>query len=222
MHKRINRGFTIVELVVVIIVVGIIAAITMVIYNNVQVDSRDTKRANDMALVGSYLETYFEKNGSYPAGCGGSTCEETAWYGFQAPDIISAYTTSSQLATILSHPSLKVADPIAPNPQLPFVGPSYVISNDTPGYIYRGGQSILPSYVGNINQGINRLTEKGSSNFCVLSVRLASSPIGKDISSYVLGYYSESNHSWQLYMGKYGSRVAIESGATPGFCNIVN
>ena len=52
MQKQTEKqfGFTIVELLIVIVVIGILAAITIVAYNGVQQKARDTKRDSDVAL----------------------------------------------------------------------------------------------------------------------------------------------------------------------------
>ena len=50
--KKFNRqkGFTIVELLIVIVVIGILAAITVVAYNGIQERARTVERENDIAL----------------------------------------------------------------------------------------------------------------------------------------------------------------------------
>jgi prepilin-type N-terminal cleavage/methylation domain-containing protein len=65
---KINRsGFTIVELLVVIITIGILATITVVSYNGVQARSRDTRRRTDVANIIKAMELYYSDNNSYPA-----------------------------------------------------------------------------------------------------------------------------------------------------------
>jgi len=46
-----NKGFTIVELLIVIVVIGILAAITIVAYNGVQAKAQSTKIASDLTTL---------------------------------------------------------------------------------------------------------------------------------------------------------------------------
>lgn len=48
---RNRKGFTIVELLIVIVVIGILAAITVVAFNNVQSRSRTAKIDADLAML---------------------------------------------------------------------------------------------------------------------------------------------------------------------------
>lgn len=66
MKRSKSRGFTLVEIAVVIAVVGILATMTIVVYHRVQKESRDTKRRNDILIVMKELENYYQKNGEYP------------------------------------------------------------------------------------------------------------------------------------------------------------
>lgn len=60
-------GFTIVELLVVIVVIAILAAITIVAYNGIQQRARDSRRAQDMAIIKKALSLYGVDNGGVPA-----------------------------------------------------------------------------------------------------------------------------------------------------------
>ncbi len=70
-NKR-TKGFTIVELLIVIVVIGILAAIVIVAYNGVQQRARDSRRQNDVQSLTQALELYYLDNGQYPAGSGSS------------------------------------------------------------------------------------------------------------------------------------------------------
>lgn len=67
-----QRGFTIVELLVVIVVISILAGITIVAYNGVQGRARDTARVSDVNAIRKALEVYKSFNGSYPQEAGAS------------------------------------------------------------------------------------------------------------------------------------------------------
>jgi prepilin-type N-terminal cleavage/methylation domain-containing protein len=60
------RGFTIVELLIVIVVIGILAAIVIVAYNGVQERARNAAILSDIRQVQKYIEAYNAVNGSYP------------------------------------------------------------------------------------------------------------------------------------------------------------
>ncbi|MEO7904585.1 MAG: type II secretion system protein [Candidatus Saccharimonadales bacterium] len=63
-----NSGFTIVELLIVIVVIGILAAITIVAYNGVQARATTTKNQANAKEVQSKAEVFAADNdGAYPA-----------------------------------------------------------------------------------------------------------------------------------------------------------
>ena len=66
-----QQGFTIVELLIVIVVIGVLAAISIVAYNGVTAKARDAQRAQDMKIIAKALEMYYVDNGEFPASqCG--------------------------------------------------------------------------------------------------------------------------------------------------------
>lgn len=62
-----QRGFTIVELLIVIVVIGILAAITIVAFNGVQQRGRDSERTSDVKQLKKSLEMFYAENNYYPA-----------------------------------------------------------------------------------------------------------------------------------------------------------
>lgn len=56
--NRTSPAFTIVELLIVIVVIGILAAISIVAYNGIQSRARDTQRVTDMANIKKALLAY--------------------------------------------------------------------------------------------------------------------------------------------------------------------
>lgn len=61
-----KKGFTIVELLIVIVVIGILAAISIVAYTGIQQQARDSERATDMAALQKMVEAYYVNHGQYP------------------------------------------------------------------------------------------------------------------------------------------------------------
>lgn len=61
-----QKGFTIVELLIVIVVIAILAAITIVAFNGVQDRAKYTRTANDLSVINRAVQAYYSENGSYP------------------------------------------------------------------------------------------------------------------------------------------------------------
>ena len=76
MAKHKHLGFTVVELVVVIVVIAMLVTITTIAYRTTQADSRDKKRQADVMMLKAAIEEYYADNGSYPKF---TTC--TSWGG---------------------------------------------------------------------------------------------------------------------------------------------
>lgn len=62
-----KRGFTIVELVIVISIIAILATLATIGLSRFQAEARDSKRTANTATVSDALEVYFQKNGEYPS-----------------------------------------------------------------------------------------------------------------------------------------------------------
>lgn len=61
-----QTGFTIVELLIVIVVIGILAAITVVAYNGVQARAATAKKQSDIAQIQKKFAAYLVLNEQYP------------------------------------------------------------------------------------------------------------------------------------------------------------
>ena len=66
MKKAGRAGFTIVELLIVIVVIAVLAAITIVAYNGIQGRANDSRRLEDIKSIAKALELYKVNTGSYP------------------------------------------------------------------------------------------------------------------------------------------------------------
>ncbi len=62
-----SKGFTLVEMLIVIAIIAILASVALVSVRGVRTSANDTKRISDLNKVQQLLEVYYTKNGNYPA-----------------------------------------------------------------------------------------------------------------------------------------------------------
>ena len=65
MHGRNERAFTLIELMIVVIIVGILAAIAIPLYQIVPERSMGTEASAALGLVKNAMRTYYAEHGSY-------------------------------------------------------------------------------------------------------------------------------------------------------------
>lgn len=89
--KRSSRGFTLIEILVVVAIIGILTSVAVVGYAQARMKARDSQRMSDLRQVQRALELYYLANNQYPsetwcdssrgssgtAGC--ETVSGTAW-----------------------------------------------------------------------------------------------------------------------------------------------
>ena len=96
--KPLDHGFTIVELLIVIVVIGILAAITIVAYNGVTARASYSKEQQDMTSLNKLIQMYYTVNGGYP-NTGGSA----SWQGWSrvaaVPGLVPAFTSTEPVLT---------------------------------------------------------------------------------------------------------------------------
>lgn len=65
--KARSGGFTIVELLIVIVVIGILATLVIVTFSGIQQKGRDSQRKTDINALQSHIEAYYAQTGAYPS-----------------------------------------------------------------------------------------------------------------------------------------------------------
>ncbi len=93
LQKRMQAGFTIIELLIVIAIIGILATLVLTNFQGAQAKGRDTVRKNDINSVYQKLEEYYNENGSYP---------DSALVAATFPGIDAGALTDAEDATIVS------------------------------------------------------------------------------------------------------------------------
>lgn len=207
LSKYKQPGFTVVELLVVIIVIGILASISLFSYQNVQQEARDTKRQSDMVLIQNELEKYFDKHGEYPPGCPRSSC--TSWFFTDntSSPILNSTSTVANIISALPGVRQEFGDPVIPVGTPPLMDTNTSVKE----YYYFGGA------VNNTAGTTSSLSYGATASFpCAINIPLSPG----EVSSYVIGYFSEAGGKWVLNGGKKGKQLTITAGTVAQGCVI--
>lgn len=104
-----QTGFTIVELLIVIVVIGILAAITVVAFNGIQQRALNTRVTNGLNDYRKALLSYHALNGAYPASdscLGANYPENQCWKGDSGNLFVSATFDNDMNQIIKNKPTL--------------------------------------------------------------------------------------------------------------------
>ena len=107
-----QSGFTIVELLIVIVVIGILAALVITTFTGIQQRARNTERETDIKALHGQIEAYYAQNGRYPTlgNLNDSTWRSTNMKGLDAEAIKDPKWASTITAcTASGAPSLATA-----------------------------------------------------------------------------------------------------------------
>jgi prepilin-type N-terminal cleavage/methylation domain-containing protein len=64
--NKLKQGFTLVELLIVISILGVLASIALVSFRSAQIRGRDAQRKNDLKQISSALELFYADYAKYP------------------------------------------------------------------------------------------------------------------------------------------------------------
>lgn len=113
-----RNGFTIVELLIVIVIIAILAAITIVAFNGVQARARDAQRTSDLSTIAKALQRWSIETGqdfsAMPLGIGGSIPALGWWDAVYSPatdSVKSALVAGGRLPASINDPINTKASP---------------------------------------------------------------------------------------------------------------
>jgi len=121
-----KKGFTLIELMVVVLIVGLLSGLVVVNVNNSRLNARDAKRIQDIDTINTAIQMYAEaNNGQYPApiAASASDCGCGCW-------VISAPTGDSNYDRWVVLASATMLQPYTPTL------PADPINNYSRGYEY--------------------------------------------------------------------------------------
>lgn len=104
-----RQGFTIVELLIVIVIIGILAAITVVAYNGIQQRAKNTQVVAGVEAYRKALMQYASVNSAYPTagGCLGANYPSSqCWQGVSGNQFVSGTLDASLAGFMGSKPTL--------------------------------------------------------------------------------------------------------------------
>lgn len=117
-NSSFSRGFTLIELIVVMAIIAVLAAVTAGSFGISQRRARDSRRKSDLGQVAKSLEAYYNDRGSYPPdnsnsgqilGCGTTALPTLCTWGTSFAQRAAGATTDTLYMVTLP------SDPRAPN-----------------------------------------------------------------------------------------------------------
>jgi len=91
-----SRAFTIVELIIVVVIIGILAITTSVVYNNVTKSAKDSSLQSLVIGASQKVASYYKSNGEYPATLSSQGIGDTDTIGYQ-------YSFSAASSSVMSY-----------------------------------------------------------------------------------------------------------------------
>jgi len=178
------RGFTLIELIVVIAVIGVLATITVVGFGRYQGDARDARRASSATIIAEALEKYYDTNGEYPSCTAMTTNPTTTLPGVQLTAIKTPSAPTSETNSIKTCSAL-----------------TYSVGNDSFAYVGDGSSSCVSSAC---LQFSLQYIEEGTSSVKTISSRrttdIATSGAIKDLAGIPFSF-SQINLTWSAVGG---------------------
>jgi prepilin-type N-terminal cleavage/methylation domain-containing protein len=132
-QKKSLLGFTLIEIMIVVAIIGILAVVVAVSSGGSSASSRDAKRQADLRQLQSALETYKNRVGRYPAQCAATGPGADGWSGQLGTDFECDGSTGQYIVGLA--PEYIPVLPIDPSPVSGQEG--YVYRTNADGSVYK-------------------------------------------------------------------------------------
>lgn len=135
--KMIARGFTLVEIIVVVSVLSILSAVIYANFNDSRTQSRDAQRQADLRALQNAIELYRQEYGRYPAGCNGAgawSAQKGAGLPYECADGTGQYIKGYESGKPFTPEFIKV---LPTDPKLNGAGSGYMYVTNTDGTSYK-------------------------------------------------------------------------------------
>lgn len=156
MQENRSRGFTIVELLIVIVIIGILAALVIVAYNGVQQRAVNASRVASAKEVQKLLNAYVAQEGKYP---GSNACIGVGYTDWDGDGSLDCYHSNNiyhpqaavdtQLRKVASIPKVETSDAKATSGGYTFRGYLYAYGGTVDG---QPGRYVVYYYLNGTNQ----------------------------------------------------------------------
>jgi len=95
-----NSGFSLVELMIVIVIIGVLAAVAVPIYSNNVMKAKMSEADAAMGSIRTQLRVYYGENGEYPTEATAIYVLDADWMNFTTGELTGKYFTDSSYTYI--------------------------------------------------------------------------------------------------------------------------
>jgi len=100
--NKVQKGFTLIELMIVVAIIGILAAIAIPAYNDFTIRSKVTEVVNMVGVCKTSVAEYYQSKGTMPATALEAGCSSTDSLLAQAPTVANGVITSTAIGSLAS------------------------------------------------------------------------------------------------------------------------
>jgi len=110
LKKTKHKGFTLIELMVVIAIIGLLSTLAVVSLNNARIKSRDAKRISDIKQVQTGLELYYSDKNTYPVAATAIVLGDTGQTTLSGAGFSDTASGSTYMGKVPANPTPNGAD----------------------------------------------------------------------------------------------------------------